>query len=143
MKKILWKPVLVLLSLSLLSACEQQSQVNNRITDKAVLAHGKKIFQANCSACHGSNAEGAPNWRQRGPDGKLPAPPLNGTGHMWHHPMKALRYTILNGTEKLGGNMPAWKGRLSDKDITAVIAWLQSLWSDEIYRHWKEIDQRD
>lgn len=141
MKMVHW--ILLGMLLTLLAACSKTEQASGRITDKSVLAKGKQIFQANCATCHGKQAEGAPNWRQRLPNGKLPAPPLNGSGHMWHHPMNALRYTIKNGTIKLGGMMPAWKDKLSDEDITAVIAWLQSLWSDEIYNHWKEIDQRN
>jgi hypothetical protein len=55
----------------------------------------------------------AENWKQPGADGKYPAPPLNGTAHTWHHSAKGLVSTIQNGTISIGGNMPAWKGKLS------------------------------
>jgi len=47
---------------------------------------GRELYLKNCTVCHGLNAEGASDWRQRDKDGKFPAPPLNGTGHAWHHP---------------------------------------------------------
>lgn len=106
------------------------------------LAHGKQVFQQNCASCHGERAQGAPNWEKPGPDGKYPAPPLDGSAHAWHHPRVALIKVIKQGTQKIGGNMPAWQDKLSDADIDAVILYFQSLWSDEIYAAWKDIDAR-
>lgn len=106
------------------------------------LALGKQVFDANCAACHGDRGQGAPNWQKPGPDGKYPAPPLNGTGHAWHHPMAALQQTIRNGTLRIGGSMPPWKGKLSEEEIQAVIYWFQSKWPDELYAAWKEADDR-
>lgn len=114
----------------------------SRVTDTAQVARGAKIYQANCAECHGANAEGAPNWHRQGADGKYPAPPLNGTGHDWHHPTAALKRTIREGTAKLGGNMPAWKDKLSDGDIEAVIAWFQSRWPEDVYKNWALMDER-
>lgn len=101
---------------------------------------GAKIFQENCAACHGKKAEGALNWRKPGADGKYPAPPLNGTGHGWHHPLKVLFHVVKNGSPG-GGSMPAWKEKLSDEEILAAIAWFQSKWSKEIYQNWKKRDE--
>ena len=38
--------------------------------------------------------------------------------------------------------MPAWKDKLSDEDIDAVIAWMQSVWPEEIYRAWLALDAK-
>ena len=38
--------------------------------------------------------------------------------------------------------MPVFQGMLTDEEIINVIAWIQSLWPDEIYTHWWEIQQR-
>ena len=46
---------------------------------------GQGIFQSNCAVCHGADGEGQPDWHIKKPDGVLPAPPLNGDGHTWHH----------------------------------------------------------
>ncbi|WP_275098537.1 c-type cytochrome [Sedimenticola hydrogenitrophicus] len=101
---------------------------------------GARVYQENCAACHGKLAEGADNWRKAGPDGKYPAPPLNGSGHAWHHPLKILFHTIKNGSPGGQGNMPAWAGKLTDDEIIAAIAWFQSKWPQEIYQSWVQRD---
>jgi mono/diheme cytochrome c family protein len=67
----------------------------------------------------------------------MAAPPLNGTGHAWHHPLKWLFRTISEGGT---GGMPGWREELSPGEILAVIAWFQSHWSDEIYDAWSRMD---
>jgi mono/diheme cytochrome c family protein len=114
--------------------------VVNRGYQPATVVRGAKLFQEHCAACHGANAEGAATWHRPGPDGKYPAPPLNGSAHDWHHPKAALMRTIRDGTAQLGGNMPAWRDKLSDDEIEAIIAWFQSLWPEEIYAAWKRMD---
>jgi mono/diheme cytochrome c family protein len=37
--------------------------------------------------------------------------------------------------------MPAWEGKLSDREIDDVIAWFQSLWDDQTYAAWHRLDQ--
>lgn len=112
-----------------------------RVTDPAILARGRQVFAQNCAQCHGAQAQGAPNWQRRAADGRYPPPPLNGTGHAWHHPTAALEQVIKEGTIKIGGNMPPWKDKLSDEDIEAVIAWFQSLWPQEIYEAWARMER--
>lgn len=119
-----------------------QAPVQRPKVGQETLALGKQVFENNCAACHGESGQGAPNWQKPGPDGKYPAPPLNGTGHAWHHPMAALQQTIRNGTLRIGGSMPPWKDKLSDEEIQAVIYWFQSKWPDELYAAWNEADQR-
>ncbi|MEJ2346011.1 MAG: cytochrome c [Gammaproteobacteria bacterium] len=113
-----------------------------RVRDSFEIRHGARLFEANCATCHGSQGQGDPNWRQRGPDGKFPPPPLNGTGHAWHHPLKMLKYVIKNGSPGGQGNMPAWKDKLSDREIDAIIAWFQSQWPDHAYNAWYQINRR-
>ncbi|MET0048327.1 MAG: cytochrome c [Sedimenticola sp.] len=97
---------------------------------------GAILFATHCSGCHGKKAEGALNWKVRLPNGSLPPPPLNGTAHSWHHQIPVLRRAINEGGNAFGGNMPGFKEKLSEPQIDAVIAWFQSLWSDEIYSLW-------
>src|SRR3546814_13270378 len=54
--------------------------------DQTLVMQGKVIYANNCAACHGASLQGQPNWRERMPSGKLPAPPHDKTGHTWHHP---------------------------------------------------------
>lgn len=110
--------------------------------DPVKVARGGEIYKANCAVCHGTNAEGAPNWSQKGPDGKFPPPPLDASGHGWHHPKSALVQTVKEGTAKLGGGMPAWKGTLTDDDIEAVLSWIQSRWPEDVYKSWAFMDEK-
>ena len=153
MKNRLWVAIAALLSLA---ACKPSSVPGNanasmpssptmmspRAADPAFLMRGSRVYQENCASCHGGMAQGAPNWHIPGPDGKYPPPPLNGSGHAWHHPHAALKMTIREGTLRLGGNMPAWKDKLPDDDIEAVIAWMQSVWPAEIYQAWLAMDEK-
>ncbi len=144
-RKTVW---LALAASALLAACDgsaQQSAAPDagktllqqmRWYSEAQVARGEKVYRENCAGCHGSDASGDPNWRQPNSDGKFPPPPLNGTAHTWHHPKNMLRMTIRRGGVPLGGSMPPFGDKLSREEIDAVIAWVQSHWSDEIYSAW-------
>lgn len=111
--------------------------------DFAVIARGAKLFRQNCARCHGPLAQGHPRWNKLDASGKYPPPPLNGTGHTWHHSTRVLKQTIKEGTAALGGNMPAWKGKLSDSEIDAILEWVKAQWPDNIYWAWTEREKRD
>jgi len=105
--------------------------------------NGGKLFRKNCAVCHGELGQGSPNWQRRGSDGKYPAPPLNGTGHTWHHSIPALTRTIRDGTMHIGGSMPPWKEKLSDQEIADILAWIILQWPEEIYKIWRQQAGRD
>ena len=98
--------------------------------------HGATVFAENCESCHGSNAESTADWRKQDAQGNYVPPPLDGSAHAWHHPMKLLRRTIQKGGKPVGGLMPAFENKLSAAEIDAAIAWFQAKWSDEIYASW-------
>lgn len=141
---------LILPALLFISACSEQASTSAsiekaevqepvpRTMDLVQINRGWKLYQKNCAVCHGKDGEGAPDWRKMDENGQLPPPPLNGTGHTWHHPTRVLVMTIKEGTAKLGGRMPAWKDRLADQDIADILAWIQAQWPDEIYAAWYE-----
>lgn len=108
----------------------------NRWYSEGQISAGKKIFDRSCAGCHGQSGEASTDWQKKDSDGYLPPPPLNGTGHSWHHPLDALRDTVLNGGATIGGTMPAFKDVLTDGDVDAVIAYVQSIWPDEVYEGW-------
>jgi mono/diheme cytochrome c family protein len=110
--------------------------------DFAQVSKGARLYQKNCAECHGASGQGNANWRQRDADGMFPPPPLNGTGHTWHHPKEVLYDVITNGSPKGMGKMPAWRDKLSDEEIEAVIAWFQSRWPDQIYSAWYRMDRK-
>lgn len=131
------------LSMILLAACDRPGPappLPTRVTDRQTLSLGAQVYQTNCTRCHGAHAEGATNWQRPDAQGKYPPPPLNASGHAWHHPTDALKSFIKDGTGSSGGNMPAWRDKLGDQQIEAVIAWFQSLWPQEIYQAWAEMD---
>lgn len=98
---------------------------------------GAKLFSTNCAGCHGTVAEGqVVDWRRPLPDGSFPAPPLNGSAHAWHHPLKDLLWVVSEGSVARGGKMPAFKSWLSREEQLTVIAYFQSYWPEEIYQAW-------
>jgi len=67
----------------------------------SLVARGKLVYGQQCSSCHGANLEGQPNWRERLPNGRLPAPPRDATGHTWHHSDKELFGMIKTGIPEI------------------------------------------
>ncbi len=104
-------------------------------TPDQVLA-GEIVYRENCIACHLERGVGTENWKARDAEGNLPPPPLNGTAHTWHHDLGVLARTIAEGGAGLGGSMPAFGDELSAEEVANVIAYVQSLWPEEIYRRW-------
>jgi mono/diheme cytochrome c family protein len=102
----------------------------------SLVARGKVLYADHCASCHGANLEGQPDWRKRLPNGRLPAPPHDATGHTWHHSNDQLFDMVKNGTAgMLPGfetDMPAYKAILSDADIWAVLSFIESRWSPDI-----------
>ncbi len=110
--------------------------------DPEQVRQGEAVYRRHCATCHGERAQGAPDWRRRDADGFYPPPPLDGSGHAWHHPKAFLRERIRNGSPPGEGRMPAWGERLREDEIEAVIEWFQSLWPDPVYAAWYDREQR-
>jgi len=102
--------------------------------DLGQVALGEAVYLTHCAACHGAKLEGQPNWRERKPDGKLPAPPHDETGHTWHHADDQLfRLTRLGVKPPLAppgylSDMPAFDGVLTETQIWAALAFIKSKW---------------
>lgn len=140
---------LSLLVLFLLSGCDsgplpagKMVEPPPRTVNQAQLSHGKRLYEKHCESCHGKNAVGAPRWRIQGPDGRWPAPPLDGSGHAWHHPTFVLIDVIRNGSPGGMGNMPPYRDQLSEPDIVAVIEYFKSLWPDDVFTAWYQIERQ-
>jgi S-disulfanyl-L-cysteine oxidoreductase SoxD len=107
--------------------------------DPQQVARGQAVYVQYCMACHGAQLEGEPNWRQRLPSGRLPAPPHDASGHTWHHSDEMLfgmtKYGLVPGKYAPPGHesdMPAFGGILSDEDIWAVLAYIKASWPEEL-----------
>lgn len=101
------------------------------------LTKGRQIYVTHCAGCHGINLEGQPNWKERLPNGKLPAPPHDETGHTWEHPDAVLFEVVKFGVAAKAGlnyptDMQGFKDRLSDDEIVAVIQYIKSAWPERI-----------
>jgi mono/diheme cytochrome c family protein len=115
-----------------------QLQAAERWFNQDIVDYGDRIFQQNCSVCHGSQAEGTRDWKKTDANGNYPPPPLDGSAHAWHHPIEQLARSIREGGIKLGGVMPPFGEKLSDQEILAAIAYFQSKWPDAVYTAWHQ-----
>jgi mono/diheme cytochrome c family protein len=106
--------------------------------DAGQVVRGGVVYRQYCASCHGAKLEGQPEWRIRKPDGKLPAPPHDETGHTWHHPDADLFLLTKHGLrpplapDGYKSDMPAFDGTLTDEDIWAVLAFIKNSWPPRI-----------
>ena len=109
------------------------------IESKLMITRGKVAYENNCVSCHMINLAGAENWKRLDEDGHRKAPPLDGTGHTWHHDDKTLhniiKYGLANLVDGYEGKMIGFKDNLSDKDIDSVLAYIKSYWPKDKYEH--------
>ena len=122
---------------------EQSPADPNNATQVAL---GKSVYDGRCASCHGARLEGQPNWQEKLPSGRMPAPPHDASGHTWHHPD-----SMLFGMTKLGlipgkyappkyeSDMPVFGGVLSDDEIWAVLAYIKSSWPSDIRKAQREL----
>jgi len=111
------------------------------------VAMGQSAYRNNCASCHGMRLEGQPNWRKRNPDGTLPAPPHDETGHTWHHPDKLLiditkRGGAATAPENFKSAMPGFGAVMSDEQIWAVLAYIKSHWPADVLARQNRISQQ-
>ena len=97
-------------------------------------ATGRSLYEQHCASCHGVNLEGQPNWKDRNPGGRLPAPPHNASGHTWHHSDRALLTIVRDGLQAIAPNyetdMPAFGETLTDEQILAIHEFIKSTWPE-------------
>lgn len=122
---------------------EAGEAVVERKLDPVQVARGKAVYEKYCLECHGNGGKGLPgDWRVRDADGHFPPPPLDDSAHAWHHPTAALLQVIREGSPQGQGKMPAWQDRLAEQDMQDVVAYIKSLWSDEVYQLWSKMEQQ-
>lgn len=94
----------------------------------ASTADGAKVYDTNCSSCHGANGQGSP--------GAFPPLALNpvvtGDATKVVHIVKyGLTGSITIAHSTYNGTMPAWGPNLSNADIAAAITFVRSSWGNK------------
>ena len=90
-------------------------------------AVGKQVYDANCSSCHGTNGAGGIKI------GAVTTPDIRAKvmSDVFKNDSELIKAAILNGKDEeshdLNAAMPRFQGKLSDADVTAVIAYLKTL----------------
>lgn len=114
--------------------------------DAEQVARGKPVYERLCASCHGAKLEGQPNWQEKLPTGRMPAPPHDALGHTWHHPDSVLfgitKHGLVPGRyapPKYESDMPPFGAVLSDEEIWAVLAYIKSSWPREIRKAQQEM----
>lgn len=88
---------------------------------------GRAIFLVNCAACHRPTGQGGG-----------PYPPLAGNPDINAVDSASVVQTVLNGRTgpimvndvQYGGNMPSWRGQLSNAEIAAVLTYVRTAWGN-------------
>ena len=116
--------------------------VPGRWYTQAQVERGRPIYAQFCASCHGADGSATADWRTTDANGNYPPPPLNGTAHTWHHPTVVLTDTIANGGAEYGGLMPGFGHVIDEQERLAIVAYIQSWWTDDIYARWYDIESR-
>ena len=116
--------------------------------DAEVLLAGRTLYRTHCAACHGTNLEGQPNWQTPLPNGRLPAPPHDATGHTWHHPDGVLLRITRDGPAAVVGDgyesdMPGFGGILTDAEMRSILAYIKSTWPERERLYQAEMTRRE
>jgi mono/diheme cytochrome c family protein len=93
---------------------------------------GQRLYATHCASCHGADLQGEPDWQNPKPNGRMPAPPHDASGHTWHHSDEELFWITKFGLSAVVSNyesdMPAFGNVLSDREIEAVLAFIKGTW---------------
>lgn len=114
--------------------------------DAQRIDRGRRVYAAQCAACHGQRGEGQPDWDRPNAAGELPAPAHDREGHTWKH-SDAMLYRIVkdgwrdpyNKSKRL--TMPAFGQTLSPLEIRDVVEYLKTTWTPEQRRFQLEESQ--
>ncbi len=149
MKKLLILLIIIVLLIGsyflLFQSKHTQEEVNTTNTTleevSAKLELGKALYYTYCASCHGENLQGQPKWNTSlDEDGHNYAPPLNGTGHTWHHSEEQLyniiRYGLKFYNENYEGKMQG-NDKLSDEDVWPILEYIKSVWPESIQKKYK------
>ena len=132
--------------LGIINTANAHSHYPITIDSEENILKGKKLYNQYCASCHQVDLSGAKNWKGVDEDGHRKAPPLNGTGHTWHHSDELLHKIIKYGFVKLiknyEGKMMGFGDKIDDQGIDNILSYIKSYWKDDIYNQQLEISKR-
>jgi len=107
-----------------------------QLADEDTLQLGKTVYEQSCAECHGIDGEGQfpDNPMQPDETGRIGAPPHNGNGHTWHHDDNLILQIINEGGMGTADSfypMPAFGDTLTQEEITSVVAYIKTFWTEE------------
>ncbi len=119
---------MALSGIMLLTACSGPSGSQGKESPSApASSSGKALFEANCAACHGTNGAGGIVL------GKVTSSDLrqSSLGPKYGNDVSLLRRAILEGKNSSGKDldtvMTRWKDKLSDQEVSTIVAYLATL----------------
>ena len=143
-RRVFWLAILVLIVSGAFLAYQQTASMNRAVVinqtavaplptlDPEKVDQGEILYSQYCAKCHGANLEGTPNWKQRLPDGSLPPPPHDRSGHTWHHSDELLISVTENGGNPADNSkMPPFREQLTREEIPAILEFIKSKWGRE------------
>jgi len=104
------------LAISLVALLNHTTSASSRVV--APGADGASLFGSKCALCHEKDGSGKANWKAKG------QPDLRDANWQKDHSDGQIADVIRNGKEKF---MPAFKSKLSDEDINAIVAHIRTL----------------
>jgi len=132
------KNLFILLSTIFIISCSSEvvDDTDNQIESKQITNLGKILYKENCASCHGINLEGNSSWQTEvDEDGHRLPPPLDGSGHTWHHSKEEIssiiRYGLGMYDDNYEGKMIGNKN-LSDEEISLIYEYIYNMWPQEI-----------
>lgn len=118
-------PARSLIALTLLIAAVGETKADD---------HGRLLYVERCASCHGEQLQGQPDWMKRLPNGRLPAPPHDASGHTWHHSDEQLMRIVRDGLAWIAPgyetDMPAFRAVLTEAEIRSVLDYIKTTWPD-------------
>ena len=110
------------------NAPNQRATSAAELRDPASSSDGARVYITNCSSCHQLDGRGGP--------GAFPAlvanPAVTGNPRAVIAAVKyGLRGKPGRNRAALGRVMPPWQGRLSDRDIAAVVTYIRFAWHND------------
>lgn len=153
LRRLAWGGALLAVALGALAAWRVSTTPDAKtlpplaMADARQIEEGRALYAQHCAACHGVKLEGEPDWRQRKPSGRLPAPPHDDSGHTWHHPDEVLLEITRKGMrapiapEGYESDMPGFEGVLSEAQIRAVLGYIASRWSERSRAHQARVER--